>query len=317
VDGLKGLEQHLEKLVYFHGIAEAGSYTAAARKLGISQPALSRAVAALEGVLNVALFHRSRSGVKLTNAGGQLLDATTTALAALRSAQQTIKAADLGAQQGPIRLGTKEPFSIHIWPGYVAWARRQDNLALTRILDQTTLYIDKLNSRLWNDITNGKLDMALIAEPPAVANFASMLLFNSKMRLYQAGRAARRRFGGGASPKSEALICYSDAIIKQNLTLGQSLAQIKTSRPRLNVQSFDAAREMAVRGLGLSFLPHWIAAADLADERLEEVPLKRVDAALRFPASGIYFCAGATFSRSATYFTVARGLKEFCQMTLG
>jgi len=49
----------LNKLEYFVSLAREGSFAKAARGLGISQPTLSRAIAALEKDLGAALFDRS------------------------------------------------------------------------------------------------------------------------------------------------------------------------------------------------------------------------------------------------------------------
>ena len=54
--------------------AETGSLSAAARKLGLTQPTLSRQVAALEEGLGVTLFERVGKRLELTETGLELLD---------------------------------------------------------------------------------------------------------------------------------------------------------------------------------------------------------------------------------------------------
>jgi LysR family nitrogen assimilation transcriptional regulator len=61
------------KLRYFVTVAQQGSFSEAARRLHIAQPALSRHVKDIEESLGVALFVRDARGVKLTEAGEQLL----------------------------------------------------------------------------------------------------------------------------------------------------------------------------------------------------------------------------------------------------
>ncbi len=56
----------------FQATAETGSLSAAARKLGLTQPTLSRQVAALEQALNVTLFERAGKRLLLTDAGAAL-----------------------------------------------------------------------------------------------------------------------------------------------------------------------------------------------------------------------------------------------------
>ncbi len=65
-----------DKLKSFHAAAEAGSLTAAADRLSISQSALSRQIAALEESLGAALFQRHSRGLLLTEAGRLLLRTT-------------------------------------------------------------------------------------------------------------------------------------------------------------------------------------------------------------------------------------------------
>lgn len=53
----------------FVAVADAGSITAAARALGVSQPGLTKSIGSLEAELNVPLFLRSARGVSLTRYG--------------------------------------------------------------------------------------------------------------------------------------------------------------------------------------------------------------------------------------------------------
>lgn len=62
----------IEQLRYFQQVADAGSVSRAAVKLGISQPAASRQIASLEAELRTRLFYRHGRGVALTEAGRTL-----------------------------------------------------------------------------------------------------------------------------------------------------------------------------------------------------------------------------------------------------
>ena len=63
----------LRHLRYFVAVAAAGSFTRAASRLGVTQPALSRQVHRLEADLRVTLFERIRDGIRLTSDGEELL----------------------------------------------------------------------------------------------------------------------------------------------------------------------------------------------------------------------------------------------------
>ena len=59
----------LRQLRYFVAIAESGSFSRAAEKVFVAQSALSHQIAQLESELGSSLFHRSRRGIELTEAG--------------------------------------------------------------------------------------------------------------------------------------------------------------------------------------------------------------------------------------------------------
>jgi DNA-binding transcriptional LysR family regulator len=66
-----------DRVRIFHAVAEAGSFTRAAERLGLSQSAISRQIGALEEHLGTPLFHRHARGLVLTEQGEILLEAST------------------------------------------------------------------------------------------------------------------------------------------------------------------------------------------------------------------------------------------------
>ena len=70
----------LRKLAQMVAIADAGSFSKAAEQLHITQPALSRNIAALEKELGTRIFERGRSGASLTEAGSQAVDSVRSLL---------------------------------------------------------------------------------------------------------------------------------------------------------------------------------------------------------------------------------------------
>lgn len=80
-----------DKMKSFHAAAEAGSLTAAGERLGISQSAVSRQIAALEEHLGVSLFQRHARGLVLTDAGHTLHASTTQMAAAAATANSALQ----------------------------------------------------------------------------------------------------------------------------------------------------------------------------------------------------------------------------------
>ncbi|HLS75252.1 MAG TPA: LysR family transcriptional regulator, partial [Nocardia sp.] len=92
----------LSQLRAFAAIAEHRHFGTAAARLGVSQPTLSQALAALENGLGLQLIERSTRRVLVTAAGMRLLPQ---ALATLEAADRFVAAATGTALGGPLRMG--------------------------------------------------------------------------------------------------------------------------------------------------------------------------------------------------------------------
>jgi LysR family hydrogen peroxide-inducible transcriptional activator len=77
------MDPELQNLRYFVAVADAASFTAAARRCGVAQPSLSEGIRRLERVLRCRLFDRLPRAVRLTEAGRDLLPRAREALAAI------------------------------------------------------------------------------------------------------------------------------------------------------------------------------------------------------------------------------------------
>src|SRR3989442_15094990 len=99
----------LRSLRHFVAITEAGTMALAARRLHVSQPALSRQIRELERVLGVRLFDRIGRRIVLATDGEEILERSRRLLAEAESLHE--RAAALGgARGGALRVGTTPPF---------------------------------------------------------------------------------------------------------------------------------------------------------------------------------------------------------------
>lgn len=94
----------LKRLRYFVCIGELGSFTQAARRLGIAQPALSRYVRQLEAECGGPLFHRNGRGAQLTGVGHFLFEQSRSLLDQVDRLQSDLMASR-GAPAGTVVLG--------------------------------------------------------------------------------------------------------------------------------------------------------------------------------------------------------------------
>jgi DNA-binding transcriptional LysR family regulator len=141
------------KLKTFHYAAETGSLTAAAERLGVSQSAVSRQIAALESEIGVPLFQRHARGLLLTGPGMTLLELTREMAGAALIAESTLKDArekvmgDLKVT-APIAFG-----STWLAPRLAAFTTAYPETRLQLMLDDREYDLLKLEAecavRLW------------------------------------------------------------------------------------------------------------------------------------------------------------------------
>src|SRR3546814_16502091 len=91
-------------------VARTGSFGAAGREMGLSQPSVSRIIAGLEREVGVALLSRSTRAVTLTEAGVQYLARVEPVLAALEEADH--EARGTGELRGVLRVGATTSFAM-------------------------------------------------------------------------------------------------------------------------------------------------------------------------------------------------------------
>jgi DNA-binding transcriptional LysR family regulator len=106
----------------FLAVAETGSYSAAARRLGSSQPTVGRQVAALETAVGAPLFQRHAQGMRPTAAGAELLGPAREMERAARALALTA-AGKADAMSGTVRVTASVAMAQHVLPPIVARIR--------------------------------------------------------------------------------------------------------------------------------------------------------------------------------------------------
>lgn len=134
----------------FHATALAGSLSAAARQLGLTQPTLSRQIVALEADLGVTLFDRRGRKLVLTQTGTELLDH----IRIMGEAADMLVLAASGRVQeigGRVCISATDIFATYVLPEIVARIRSE--------VPQITISIVASNEI--SDLHRGEADMAI------------------------------------------------------------------------------------------------------------------------------------------------------------
>jgi DNA-binding transcriptional LysR family regulator len=119
------MDVHLRDLRYFVAVADELSFTRAAKRLHLSQPALSKQIASLETTLRARLLRRDRRRVELTEAGAALAAAARGLLADWDEAAAVVADA-AAAETRVLRVGTLTSLGRALYPAVLdQFAKRQ------------------------------------------------------------------------------------------------------------------------------------------------------------------------------------------------
>lgn len=114
----------LNQLASFIQVAQEGSFTRAAEKLFLTQPALSFQIKALETELGATLFERRNRQIFLTEVGRLVLARGKEILGVVEQIEQEV-AAQQGGQTGHVRIGTSDTICLYVLPLIVQSFRAQ------------------------------------------------------------------------------------------------------------------------------------------------------------------------------------------------
>ncbi len=143
----------LRHLRYFQAVAEELSFSRAARRLNIVQPALSRAVKELEETLEARLLDRNRRMVKLTPAGAVLLREAALLLERLEESVRRVRRTASG-EEGELRLGYIGP-PTQTFLGPLLKEYREKYPRVSVHLEERT------PERVWEMVAKGRLSAGL------------------------------------------------------------------------------------------------------------------------------------------------------------
>lgn len=112
----------LKQLRYLIAIAEAGSFSAAARNAYIAQPALSRQIGMLEEELEMRLLERQHDGVRLTDAGRRLYEVARSVIQRVDSVKDELLSTK-GDPKGQVSIAIPVAASSTLLPAIITQAR--------------------------------------------------------------------------------------------------------------------------------------------------------------------------------------------------
>jgi DNA-binding transcriptional LysR family regulator len=247
----------LNLLTLFSSVAETASFSEAARKLRVPRSSVSRNVADLESALGVQLFNRTTRKVALTTAGAALHARVAPQLAALQDSVGSLPERDELASGG-LRLSAAPDFGVTVLPEILAgFAVRYPAVNLDV----------RLASRIVDLVAEG-FDVALRIKTGRLADssLVARRLSSIDIGLYAAPEYLARR-PPIRSPEDTA---GHDWVAFRGEPPPPPFP--KPARPpRLDADDMMLVHEMARAGVGIAFIPPFLARADVTAGRLVRV----------------------------------------------
>ncbi len=243
--------------LYIATIAHRGSITSAAEQLFIAQPSLTQALHRIEAEYGVLFFHRSRDGLRLTEAGQAYLDAT----GEMRQIYQHMenKISDVsGKRQGKINLGITSFQGGILLPEFLERYHKSFPLVELILLERTSTQLEQMAAE-------GRVDIIVMHSPFRVDNLNYVPLYRENFLLavspedpaYRTACAEKKKYPL-ATP--ELLARQRFTMLNVNQRIRQVADQICAAAgivPKVNffTSSFVTALSLAAKGLGATFVP--------------------------------------------------------------
>jgi DNA-binding transcriptional LysR family regulator len=246
----------LDRLSWFLAVAETGSFTAAALRLGVPKSSLSRRIDRLEREVGVRLLHRTTRRVSLSSAGATLFEGAVPAMRALREVFGSLPERE-ALPSGELRITAPNDVGVELLADLIpAFSRRYPRVVLDICLTNRTV-----------DLVAEGFDLAIraVADAPADSGMVMRRLRAAVLGIFASPSYLARR----GTPRTLEETVSHDWIVFRSDRLQ------RPARPPGHVvagaDDFQFIRNAVRAGAGLARLPVLLTGADLGSGRLVRV----------------------------------------------
>ena len=239
----------ISQLECFSAVAELSSYRRAAERLRTSQPTLTNQILALESLMGVRLFERSRAGTLLTAVGRDLVPGARRVIEEVQGLVDQAESISRGPA-GTYRLGVTPTLGPYFLPHVLP--------AIHRRYAALRLYVREGAPRsLEAGLANGDHDLILTALPVEEPRFTVVPLFREPLKLVL---SADHPLANRSRIERRDLVGESVLTIEVHHHFHRQIAELcdrlgAHMRRDYEGTSLDTLRQMVVMGMGVAFLP--------------------------------------------------------------
>lgn len=253
--------ENLARIATFVQTAESLSFVGAARQLGVSASAVGKSIARLEKSLGARLFQRSTRTIRLTDEGRLFYEQCRKVLDDLRDAEAMVSEATQ-TPRGRLRVSLPTIGYRFLVPHIATFHQLYPDVELD--LDFSDRLVDIIEEGFDAVIRSGDLPDSRLM---------SRLLGPFRFVLCAAPSYVQRR----GIPPSIAALAEHDCLQFRFPTSGKirdwPFADASTAHHPLTCSNMEAIRAVTIEGLGLGYMPDFLARGALADGTLLHIPL--------------------------------------------
>lgn len=248
----------------FVTVVDAGSFSSAARRLKLGQPAVSKAIAQLEGHLGARLLLRSTRGLAPTDAGQRYYEHARRAIDEADEAEQVVRESSDGLS-GRLRIGAAVTFArLHVLPALKPFLDQHPKLSVDIILDDHS--VDLLEQGVDVALRMGTLDDSTMT--------ARRILRGRRLVV-----GTPSYFAEAGIPQAPAELSRHQAIVYSLRGGGESWSfgsndgsEIAVAvSGRVSVSAAEGVRAAVLGHMGLAVTSEWMFSPELADGTVQAV----------------------------------------------
>jgi DNA-binding transcriptional LysR family regulator len=260
----------IASLKAFLAVADAGSFSLAAERLFLTQPAISKRIASLESELDARLFDRIGRTVSLTEAGRALLPRARRILVDIEDSVRAISSLS-GEVHGTLRFATSHHIGLHrLPPALKAFTLQYPDVRLDiRFMDSEAACVA---------VEHGELELAIVTLPPDPSpNLSLDPVWEDPLGIvvsHEHPLAGQRRMALSALLKHPAILPATGTYTRQ--IAEQAFSEAGASLDvALSTNYLETIRMLVSVGIGWSLLPLTMLDGQLRHIHVRELQLQR------------------------------------------
>jgi LysR family carnitine catabolism transcriptional activator len=236
-------EPSLYHLKYFKTAAELGSIAGAAKKLGISQPAISQAIKKLEEILQCELLVHTQNRFKLTEEGKLLVARSGELLSFMDILKDDLKGLQL-EPSGTLTIATSSSVAFYILPPLLQ--------KLTEAYPKIRPSLQLGNAQeIIAKVKTGECEIGLLIDDGGLSGLERKLIQKGSFRCIAAD-------GTSASANPRFMVTKESPGLYE-LERAYKKHSGKNAEIAMEIESWDVIAQMAQLGMGVGFVPDFIA----------------------------------------------------------